>query len=101
IVEDSASYRRKLEGFINRSKDLRCVCTCASGESAFEHIPRHAPDVVLMDLQLPDFSGVECTFRLKAALPETQFMIFTVHEDSVQIFKALEAGASGYLLKRT
>src|SRR4051812_47121868 len=101
IVEDSAPFRTKLREFINASDDVRCICTCENGATAFETIPRKAPQVVLMDLQLPDFSGIECTFRLKSELPNTQFMIFTVQEDSEQIFKALEAGASGYLLKRT
>lgn len=101
IVEDSSAFRTKLRDFINTSADLRCSCTCADGATAMEAIPRASPQVVLMDLQLPDCSGVDCTFRLKQALPETQFMIFTVHEDSEQIFRALSAGASGYLLKRT
>lgn len=101
IVEDSAAFRARLEEFINRSDDLRCVCTCADGATAREEIPGHAPNVVLMDLQLPDCSGVDCTRELKERLPATEFMIFTVHEDSEPIFKALTAGASGYLLKRT
>lgn len=101
IVEDSAAFRTKLEEFINATADLRCVATCPNGATAQKEIPAKAPNVVLMDLQLPDCSGIECTFQLKTALPNTQFMIFTVHEDSDQIFKALKAGASGYLLKRT
>lgn len=101
IVEDSSAFRTKLRDFINTSGDLRCTCVCADGATAMTEIPPNAPDVVLMDLQLPDCSGVDCTFRLKQALPKTQFMIFTVHEDSEQIFRALSAGASGYLLKRT
>lgn len=101
IVEDSASYRLKLETFINSNEEFRCVCACANGTSALSEIPKLAPQVVLMDMQLPDISGIECTFRLKQALPDVQVMIFTVHEDSEEIFKALEAGASGYMLKRT
>jgi DNA-binding NarL/FixJ family response regulator len=101
IVEDSAPFRSRLKDFINASPDLRCICTFATGASAVAGLPAKAPDVVLMDLQLPDTTGVECTFKLKSQLPDTQFMIFTVHEDSEQIFNALKAGASGYLLKRT
>jgi DNA-binding NarL/FixJ family response regulator len=101
IVEDSAPFRSRLKDFINASPDLRCTCTYANGAAALASLPAKAPDVVLMDLQLPDTTGVECTFKLKSQLPETQFMIFTVHEDSEQIFNALKAGASGYLLKRT
>jgi DNA-binding NarL/FixJ family response regulator len=101
IVEDSAAFRTHLHEFLNATSDVRCVCTYADGQSALEDLPARAPHVVLMDLQLPDCSGVDCTWRLKAALPETQFLIFTVHEDSERIFQALTAGASGYLLKRT
>ena len=89
IVEDSAPFRNELEAFINSTTDLRCVCTCATGAAALEEIPRKAPQVILMDLQLPDCTGIECTFQLKSMLPLTQFMIFTVQEDSEQIFKAL------------
>ncbi|HUR59237.1 MAG TPA: response regulator transcription factor [Opitutaceae bacterium] len=101
IVEDSAPFRSRLRDFINASDDLHCTCTFANGASALAGLPAKSPDVVLMDLQLPDTSGVDCTFKLKSQLPGTQFMIFTVHEDSEQIFNALKAGASGYLLKRT
>jgi DNA-binding NarL/FixJ family response regulator len=101
IVEDSAPFRSRLKDFINASPDLRCTCTYATGAAAFASLAAKAPEVVLMDLQLPDTTGVECTFQLKSRLPETQFMIFTVHEDTEQIFNALKAGASGYLLKRT
>lgn len=101
IVEDSAPFRSRLRDYINASPDLRCTCTFANGANALAGLPAQAPDVVLMDLQLPDTNGVDCTFKLKSQLPATQFMIFTVHEDSEQIFNALKAGASGYLLKRT
>lgn len=101
IVEDSPPFRSRLKDFINASADLRCTCTYATGEAAIAGLPETSPQVVLMDLQLPDTSGIECVFQLKPAMPETQFMIFTVHEDTEQIFNALKSGASGYLLKRT
>jgi len=101
IVEDSATFRKKIVDFINSTPDLKCVCACGTGAEALEQIPQQPVDVVLMDIQLPDISGIECTFRLKRLLPHAQVMIFTVHEDSEQIFQALELGASGYLLKRT
>jgi len=101
IVEDSVSFRKKIVKLIESSDEFQCVCVCGNAAQALEQIPRAAPEVVLMDIQLPDRSGIECTSHLKALLPETQIMIFTVHEDSDQIFHALEMGASGYLLKRT
>jgi DNA-binding NarL/FixJ family response regulator len=100
VVEDGAAVRANLVEMLNHSADLTCVCACATATEALENIPPLAPHVVLMDLHLPDGSGVDCTFRLKQQLPETQVMILTVHEDSDLIFKALEFGASGYLLKR-
>jgi DNA-binding NarL/FixJ family response regulator len=101
IVEDSTAFRTQLSEFINASTEFRCICTCANATTALTEIPKCAPEVVLMDLQLPDGSGVDCTFQLKAKLPGSEFMIFTVHEDTEQIFDALKAGASGYMLKRT
>lgn len=101
IVEDSAPYRKRIGEFIDSSEDVRCVCACETGAAALERLPGSAPDVVLMDLRLPDCSGSECTEQLKRRMPSTQFMIFTVNEDGEEIFRALKAGASGYLLKRT
>ena len=63
-------------------------------------MPKHRPDIVLMDIQLPDISGIECTARLKQLMPSVQIIIVTVYEDTERIFKALRAGACGYLLKR-
>ena len=101
IVEDSATFRNTLADFINSTPDVKCTFACETGTEAIEQIPKQTVDVVLMDIQLPDISGIECTFRLKSMMPDVQVMIFTVHEDSEQIFRALELGASGYLLKRT
>jgi DNA-binding NarL/FixJ family response regulator len=66
-----------------------------------KEIPRHPPDVVLMDINLPRMSGIECVRRLKAALPATQIIMLTMYEDDHCVFDSLTAGASGYLLKRT
>lgn len=99
IVEDNAEILDMLTRIIAREADLRCLCTCPAGESALKILPQHRPDVVIMDLQLPDISGIECTSRLRQLLPETHVLIYTVYADSEQVFKALKAGASGYLLK--
>jgi len=78
-----------------------CVCACNTGEEALRIIPEEQPDVVLMDIFLPRMSGIECTARLKALLPQTQIVISTAMDDQELVFMALEAGADGYLLKRT
>src|SRR5687767_5603058 len=101
IDEDSAAFRTKLRDFINTCAGLSCPCAFPTATEAIVGMPSYAPAVVLMDLQLPDLTGIECVARLKPKLPNTEFLIFTVHEDSDQIFNALKAGASGYLLKRT
>jgi DNA-binding NarL/FixJ family response regulator len=101
VVEDNAGVRRSLELMLNESPGFRCACACASGEEALEQVPRLAPEVVLMDIHLPNRSGIECTARLKTLLPALQIVMITVYTDIDTVFKALRAGASGYLLKRS
>jgi DNA-binding NarL/FixJ family response regulator len=101
IVEDTADICEGLEHVIGHSPDFVVACTCRNVETALRKIPEYKPEVVIMDIQLPDGSGIDCIGKLKRMLPSTQFMIFTVHDDTELIFKALQAGASGYLLKRT
>jgi DNA-binding NarL/FixJ family response regulator len=101
LVEDSAPMRRNLERMLRRAPGVRCVAACATAEAALEQIPGLKPDVVLMDINLPGASGIECTARLKLQLPEIQVIMLTVYEDTASIFSALKAGACGYLLKRS
>jgi len=100
IVEDNAEFRRQLTQFLSGAPGFRCACVCASAEEALVQIPKSAPDVVLMDIQLPGMSGIACTAALRKKLPEVPVMILTVYEDADAIFDALKAGARGYLLKR-
>jgi DNA-binding NarL/FixJ family response regulator len=100
-VEDNAGIRRFLEQVINETPEHQCVCVCESGEDALERLPKAGADVVLMDIHLPDRSGIECTARLQTLLPQVPVIMLTVYADTDSIFKALEAGARGYLLKRT
>lgn len=101
IVEDNAAVCASLERVIGEAADCACVSASRNGGHALREIPKCRPDVVIMDINLPDISGIACTARLKGVLPETQILILTVYNDSRQIFQALEAGASGYLLKRS
>lgn len=101
VVEDSRAIRESLRRIINDAPGLSCAWAVSCGEDALLEAPRTRPDVVLMDIHLPNMSGIECTARLKAALPEVEVMMLTVYEDHDKIFKALQAGACGYLLKRT
>ena len=100
IVEDNQTTREGLKTIIDLSPGYRCVCVCRTAEEALGLIPKHQPDVVLMDIQLPKISGVECVARLKELMPQIQVIMVTVYQDPDRIFRALRAGASGYLLKR-
>lgn len=101
IVEDNKTTREGLETIVNLSPDFQCICTCSCAEEALRVLPRHEPDLVLMDIQLPNMSGVDCVARLKEMLPNLKAIMVTVYEDPDRIFRALRAGASGYLLKRS
>ncbi len=101
IVEDNDQLRGTLARVINRAEGFRCLSQYPDAESAVEALPRDRPDVVLMDINLPGMNGVECARRLKQLAPESLVFMLTVYEDTENIFNALAAGASGYLLKRT
>jgi DNA-binding NarL/FixJ family response regulator len=100
IVEDSRVIRESLAEFVQADPEFECVCTCATAEEALEIIPKHKPDIVLMDIQLPKLSGIDCTAQLMQLLPSVQVLMVTVYEDTERIYRALRAGACGYLLKR-
>lgn len=101
IVEDDADIREMLTRAVTKARQLSFVGSFPDAEAALPQLTKLAPNVVIMDIQLPGLNGIECTRRLKQLRPETQVLVFTVFMDSDQIFKALEAGANGYLLKRT
>lgn len=101
IVEDNEKLRATLGRIIGRTEGFECVGQYATAEEALAAIPGLRPDVVLMDINLPGLNGVECVRQLKLQCPETQFIMLTVYEDTDNIFNALAAGATGYLLKRS
>ncbi len=101
IVEDNLRLRGSLAKLIELSEGFECASQHASAELAIAELPRIKPDVILMDINLPGKNGVDCVRELKPLLPKTQTVMFTVYENTDLIFKALAAGASGYLLKQT
>ncbi len=101
IIEDDVPAREILAAWIRRGEGFRCVSEHGTAESALVGLPQEKPDVVLVDINLPGMSGIECVRRMKLILPNTQFVIVTVYEDANHIFNALAVGASGYLLKQT
>jgi len=100
IIEDNHTVRKSLVGLFNSTPGYRCVCACSSSGEALVEVPKHGPDVALMDIHLPDESGIACTARLTELMPDLQVIIVTVYKDTELIFQALKAGACGYILKR-
>jgi DNA-binding NarL/FixJ family response regulator len=101
IVDDNDEIREGLSVLINGSAGFQCVATYPTAENALKYLPAHKPDVVLMDIQLPGMSGIECIRDLKKLVPDLQIMMLTVYEDDDNVFKSVLAGASGYVLKKT
>jgi len=100
VVEDDDRLRVSFTALLERARDCRCVASCTDAEQAMARLPDTEPDVVLMDINLPGQSGIDCVRALKPVLPATQFLMLTVYEDADLIFRSLQAGATGYLLKR-
>lgn len=101
IVEDDQRIRDSLKVLLDGSHAFRCIAVYADAESALENLPRVEPDVVLMDINLPAMSGIECVRLLKHTIPDILIIMLTVYEDAQKIFQSLQAGAVGYLIKST
>ncbi|HYG24347.1 MAG TPA: response regulator transcription factor [Verrucomicrobiae bacterium] len=101
IVEDSDRFRTTLARVLDRAEGFKCVSHYPNAEDALKGLSQVKPEVVLMDINLPGMNGVECVRQLKQLLPTVQVMMLTVYEDTENIFNALAAGATGYMLKRT
>jgi DNA-binding NarL/FixJ family response regulator len=101
IVEDNAALGNGLRKIVESGADFRCIGLWTSAEEALKKVDAFRPQVVLMDINLPGMSGIEATARIKQHLPQIQVIMVTVYRDHDQIFAALKAGASGYLLKRS
>lgn len=100
IIEDNNTLRNMLSELIDSEPGYRCVCACSTAKEALSEVPKHQPDVALMDIHLPDESGIVCTARLTELMPSLQVIMVTIYKDVNLIFQALKAGASGYILKR-
>ncbi len=100
IVEDDDGLRRSLMSVLDDAKGVKCLGAFRTAEDALRDIPKHPPEVVLMDINLPGMSGIECVRKMREMLPKCRVVMITVYRDNERIFEALRAGASGYLLKR-
>jgi DNA-binding NarL/FixJ family response regulator len=99
IVEDDRAVRASLAAILQGAAECRCVGEFGSAKEALQNFPALRPDVILMDINLPDMSGVECVRQLSQLVPAARILMLTVQEDPDSIFKSLAAGASGYMLK--
>jgi len=99
IVEDDRKTREGLVALLRRASGIRLLGVHPSGEAALAGVPVEQPEVVLMDINLPGISGIDCIAKLKAQMPELRALMLTTYEDSHLIFNSLRAGASGYILK--
>ena len=100
IVEDDPRWRANVESLLRETEGFECIGSYRTREDAVENLPRRNPQVILMDINLPGMSGVECIRQLRGVLPAVQIVMLTVYDDSDRIFQALQMGANGYLLKR-
>ena len=101
IVEDLDEVREGLVKFINNDPDFQVLAAFSNAEEAVISLCDSQPDIVIMDINLPGMSGIECIKSIKDRCPKSQFLMFTVYENDEKVFEALKAGASGYLLKKT
>lgn len=98
-VDDHPLLREGLAAIINNQPDMEVIAQAANGKDAVEQFRKHHPDVTLMDLRLPDVSGIDTMVAIRAEFPDARIIMLTTFEGDVEIKRALEAGARGYLLK--
>jgi DNA-binding NarL/FixJ family response regulator len=98
-VDDHPVFRDGIASIIHRQSDMVLVAESQNGAEAIEHFRRHRPDVVIMDVEMPEMNGIDATEHICSEFPEARIIILTTFKGDVRASKALEAGAWGYLLK--
>ena len=101
VIESHAALRKMFTELVNGKEEYHCVCACSSSKEALVQVPKHQPDVVLMDTHLPDESGIVCTARLTKLMPDLLVIMVTIYADTGLIFQSFKAGACGYILKHS
>lgn len=99
LADDQELIRQSLSFVMSKQEDIEMVGTAANGCEALELVEEKQPDVVLLDIRMPEMDGVECTRRIKQEFPSIKVIILTTFDDDDYVFDALRYGASGYLLK--
>jgi DNA-binding NarL/FixJ family response regulator len=100
LVDDHALFRKGLASLLQRERDFEIVAEAQNGAEAIKKAAQFKPDLVLMDIHMPDTDGIEATRRIKEILPATRVVILTVSEEEKDLFEAIKCGAHGYLLKK-
>ncbi len=101
IIEDLIEIQKGLETIIESDSNFQLLKSFGNAESAIIELPILQPNIVLTDINLPGKNGIDCINEVKTLMPQTQFIMFTIYEDNDQVFEALKAGATGYILKNT
>ena len=98
-VDDHPLLRKGIVGLVNAESDMKVVAEASTGVEATKQFKQHRPDITLMDLQLPDMSGIEAMISIRQEFPEARIIVLTTYAGDAQVVRALKAGARGYLLK--
>ncbi len=101
LVDDHATVREGLRFLLEAQADIKVIGVAANGREAVGRVTQLCPEVVVMDIAMPELNGIEATKQIKSACPGSQVVILSMHSSNEQIFRALQAGARGYLLKET
>ncbi|MBC7227641.1 MAG: response regulator transcription factor [Thermoflexales bacterium] len=99
LADDHAVVRQGIRRFLEEADDIEVVAEAGDGREALEQVWEHRPDVVVLDIRMPEMSGVEATRRIKERFPEVRVLILTAYDDDPYVFALLRAGADGYVLK--
>jgi DNA-binding NarL/FixJ family response regulator len=98
-ADDHALLRNGIAGLVNDEPDMKMVAEAATGVEAIKQFKQYRPDITLMDLQMPEMSGIEAIIEIRGEFPEARIIVLTTYTGDVQVTRALKAGARGYLLK--
>jgi DNA-binding NarL/FixJ family response regulator len=98
-VDDHALLRNGIAGLVNAEPDMKMIAEAATGVEAIKQFRQHRPDITLMDLQMPDMTGIEAIIGIRSDFPEARIIVLTTYSGDVQVVRALRAGARGFLLK--
>ena len=99
VVDDHAVVREGVDALVRRQTDMRIVAQATNGREAIEQFRAHRPDVTLMDLQMPEMSGLDALIALRGEFPEARIIVLTTYKGDLQVLRAIKAGARAYLLK--